>query len=135
MKIYIPSVGDELRLTSDWTFGLYNEDRNSTLMEVLKDTRPLGYTYSKVVTIDSIPATIPAGEILKVDRIYIRKGKEEFDSITFYWKNMRTEPRIEEHPIYPTPGVVATREIRIPRYPVRFWVKLDDANKIEFDLV
>jgi len=31
MKLYIPEIGDHIRLTKDWTFMLYPEGRNATL--------------------------------------------------------------------------------------------------------
>jgi hypothetical protein len=125
MKLYIPEIGDQLRLTEDWTFGLYNEDRNETLMEKIGDRRKVtwgGAGYS------TIPCTIPAGATLKVDRIYIRKGISEYSSITFLWVGERTEPRMGQK-------YWSTVEVKIPRKPVRFWAKLDDVNNIEFDKV
>ncbi|MDD3988210.1 MAG: hypothetical protein PHC93_04580 [Candidatus Omnitrophica bacterium] len=51
-----------------------------------------------------------AGTILKVDRIYIRKGKgmSDFSSLTFYIKNG-------------------------PYKGARFWAKLNDVNQIKFE--
>lgn len=34
MKLYIPEIGDHLRLTEDWTFNLYNEYRNASLWKL-----------------------------------------------------------------------------------------------------
>jgi hypothetical protein len=99
MKLYIPEISDELRLTADWTFGLYNEDRNSTVMEIVSDTRKISYSFRDISEYFSIPCTIPAGEILKVDRIYIRKGKGEYSSVSFLWKGKRTKPRIEDREV------------------------------------
>jgi hypothetical protein len=136
MKLYIPAIGDKLKLTTDWTFDLYNEERNATLMAVLGDTRDIKYPWNNGLT--ALPATIRAGAILKVDRIYIRKGQDDFDSITFFWKDMRTEARIiqENDPSSynrATNSYTRKRDVKIPRKPVRFWVKLPEANNIEFD--
>ncbi len=120
MKLYIPTVGDSIRLTADWTFDLYNEGRNYTLMEYVNDPRERKYRDNVPV-----PATLPAGLVLKVDRIYIRKGHKDFDSITFMLKGISTPARYEKW----TDG----SEYRIPKQPVRFWVKLPCANKIEFE--
>jgi hypothetical protein len=138
MKLYIPTIGDELKLTADWTFDLYDEDRNSSLMEVLGDPRQGKGLYSRNLT--ALPATIRAGAILKVDRIYIRKGQDDFDSITFFWKDMRTESRIIQEDDWRTydnrtQKCTQQKDVKIPRRPVRFWVKLPEANNIEFDKV
>lgn len=53
--------------------------------------------------------TIPKDAVLKVDRIYIRKGKGDYSSITFYTQ---------------FPG---------EKKKVRFWAKLEDCNKIKFE--
>lgn len=52
--------------------------------------------------------TFPAETILTVERIYIRKGQEDYDSMSF-----RT---------------------RLNNKSVRFWAKLSDVNNIEFEL-
>jgi len=140
-QLYIPDVGDSIRLTSDWTFSLFNEDRNATLMEVMGDTREIGWdSYSTTRPLNAIPCTIPAGAVLKVDRIYIRKGLSGYSSLTFLWKDMRTNSKIVERNITPINhlggrGITTTYEVKKPARPVRFWVKLDDVNKIEFEPV
>jgi len=123
VKLYIPEIGDQLRLTADWTFGLYNEHRNETLMEKISDTRKSsawGNDYAP------IPCTIPSGAVLKVDRIYIRKGISEYSSVSFLWVGERTEPKVEHW---------NATTIKTPRKPVRFWAKLVDVNNIEFEKV
>ena len=60
--------------------------------------------------------TLLAGTVLKVDRIYIRKGSAEYSSITFF---------VSESPM---------PELSSKKGPKRrFWVKLQDANNIEFE--
>ncbi len=132
MKLYIPEISDEIRLIEDWTFDLYNEDRNSTLMEITKDPRQSSYDWKPDYGI--IPCTIPAGAVLKVDRIYIRKGKGEYSSLSFLWKDMRTESKMEEIRGY-RDNEPTGKFVKIPRKPVRFWAKLQDVNKIVFELV
>ena len=160
MKLYIPRLGDEIKLTSDWTFDLYCEDRNDTMIKKFNidlgqvQGGPWHHLHDK-----SAKCTIPEGSILKIDRIFIRKGAEEYDSITFFWKGESipgwTETinyeRAEEVPVG-TPGsttygdnwgtpakayrsVPAVRYDKHPRRPVRFWAKMDDVNTIEFDKV
>ncbi len=153
MKLYIPSIGDEICLTKDWTFRLWNECRNESLMEFIGDTRRATYGYLEE-EYNSIACTIPAGQILKIDRIYIRKNKEDFDSVTFFWKGARTQPKTHQRTAY---QIVATEpmtlgsyitngfrhpevthievpyQAKTPAKPVRFWAKLEDVNTIEFE--
>lgn len=124
MKLYIPAIGELIQLTSDWTFVLHNESRNHTLMTFVNDPREQTY-YGSLS--DPLPCTIPAGAILSVDRIYIKKGAPEFDSMTFRWKGMSTQPSIEQD--------WKGNDVKVPRKPVRFWAKLKDVNNIEFDHV
>ena len=153
MKLYIPEIGDRIRLTADWTFGLINEDRNATLMEFIGDPRETKYSYRDPFTTE--PCTIPAGTILKIDRLYIRKGLEDFSSVTFFWEGARTKSKVEEKtmtsymavavktPVWPSfPGitsavkqnpVTSTYQVKKPARPVRFWAKLSDVNTIEFE--
>lgn len=163
MKLYIPELGDKLRLTKAWTFPLYPDTRNKDLGQL----KGLHYNYRGVWTkeendininaikysyvryadftidgkhdneaykdatkaaqalyqceldkyaIKDVNIEIPENTILKVDRIYIRKGKYGFNSISFYtdaFKNPKT-------------GRTKLR---------RFWAKLDDCNNIEFEKV
>lgn len=97
MKLYIPAIGDQLQLTADWTFTLYNERRNWGFANVMM----LPHTHE-------LKHTLPAGTVLKVDRIYIRSNHRDYDSITF--------------------RVIGVKN-------ARFWVKLHDANTIEYDHV
>lgn len=141
MKMYIPTCGDIIRLTSDWTFALYNEPRNRSLMEYTNDTRKTSY-FKKDET--SLPCIIPAVSELKIDRIYIRKNASEFDSITFVWRGVsipaRTETQNYTSSYYAddnNPSFIQKekREIRIPKQAIRFWAKLNDVNNIEFEQV
>ena len=136
IKLYIPEIGDEIKLTADWTFDLYNESRNTTLMEKIGDTRDTEYAYRDPYT--TIPCTIPAGAVLKVDRIYIRKGLSDFSSLSFLWVGERTKARIVEREAvsYNGGGAAPSRHPytqKIPARPVRFWAKLSDVNNIEFE--
>jgi len=162
MKMYIPSIGDQIRLLADWNFNLQNESRNSTLWEivtgeVMKDEwHWVDFNDSSKGRVGQIiiPVTIPAGEVLKIDRIYIRKGADEFDSITFFWKGRSTTSRTKERvaqalemPTYTLSDILSGTktntsvrvirehryEVKIPSRSVRFWAKLEDVNKIEFD--
>ena len=106
MKLYIPEIGDQFVLSSDWKFTLHNERRNETLM------KKLNWEFKWYPERDGSDKTrelvISKGTTLKVDRIYIRKGNSDYSSLTFFigsgdWKGCR------------------------------FWAKLSDVNNIEFD--
>ncbi len=193
MKLFIPEIGTQLKLTSDWKFNLHAESRNASLGEIydyiyfcsynpdhncngnvwlsLNDTTKvpiLDYStvqypswdeierkskslcglinyydahtalnearrkaeeaspelqaslkiwnewYEKLKVINKYPhieVNIPKNSILKVDRIYIRKGNKDYSSISFYWNDNPTKKKI------------------------RFWAKLDDCNNIECDVI
>jgi hypothetical protein len=133
MQFYIPEISDEIRLLTDWHFNLYNEERNATLMRYAGDTRPCGYNWTAHShhAIGGIPYSIPAGEILVIDRLYVRKGQDDFSSLTFLWKGKSNaaytsmESRWGGAPI----------QTKHPKRQVRFWAKLDDVNKIEYEKV
>lgn len=107
MKLYVPEIGDRLRLTQDWTFKLYNERRNATLRT------HFGLTFS--TDVDDV--TIPSGTVLKVDRIYIRKGADDYSSISFYAEGIGSGSGAFGRP-----------------KSARFWAKLEDCNRIEFEI-
>lgn len=110
MKLYVPEIGDRLRLIKDWTFNLYNERRNSSL----RTHFGLETTWSRD---DYAEVTIPAGTILKVDRIYIRKGMEGYSSISFYSEGIGN----------------GSGSFGRPK-TARFWAKLEDCNRIDFEI-
>ena len=59
--------------------------------------------------------TIPKSSILTIDRIYIRKGQSDYSSISFF--------------------IIFPKDFKLInpyKKKVRFWVKLEDANNIEF---
>jgi hypothetical protein len=80
---------------------------------------------AKKIAINKLEVTIPAGTVLAVDRIYIRKGSSDYSSITFYAKEL---------------GEVMVRGRRWYRgdkpkkkKALRFWAKLEDCNRIKFE--
>lgn len=68
--------------------------------------------YPDLNVIRSGDCTLKKGTILTIDRIYIRKGAKDYDSISFRI-NKSNEPRFKKKGI-------------------RFWVKLDEANNINY---
>lgn len=120
--LYIPRPGDLIRLTEDWSFGLYNEHRNETLIRHLG----LEFTWDWRQRNDAplCTATIPRGSVLKIDRVYVRKGSPDWDSVTFVWMGQRLPARIEDN---------GYRQVRKPAQQVRFWAKLDETRTMEFE--
>lgn len=135
MRLFIPSIGDSIRLTKTWTFTLHHAI-NSKLWDRLSLPEPIPFykmeidpsvddymsrgvseyiakkeKYKKQMLAASVK--ISKGTILIIDRVYIGNGASDFDSVTF----------------------------RIPRYvnenhPLggcRFWAKLEDVNRIYFE--
>ena len=114
MKLCIPTNGDRLVLTKAWTFGLHHERRNYDFHKKLGhypdmlDEDEYGFA-RRWCGRNELPhiVTLPKGTILTVDRVYIRKGIGEYDSITFRIKDGKG-----------------------PHKSARFWAKLEDVNTI-----
>lgn len=127
MKLFIPELGSKLTLIQDWKCPIEWENRNLTLIKFFNSELSNAYkTYEQewyqtlcsntqrtktwkawqdFINANPLVYTFPKGTVLEVDRIYIRKGAEDFSSLTFKWR---------------TPKMV------------RFWAKLEDVNRIEF---
>lgn len=104
VKLFIPSLKTRIRLTKDWTFVLYNESRNRVALETLA---PM-FRSSTGLLVNSWTCTIPEGAVLTVQRVYIRQGQSDYDSVTFTCK--------------------------MDDKSFRFWAKLYDVNTIEYQL-
>jgi len=117
VQFCIPSLDTNIQLAKPWTFSLYNERRNNKLIETLRLCDPskehyqmwqefhTKYPYRQVIG----PVTLPAGTILGLSRIYIRRPYTDFDSVTFSLKK----------------GNCPEKHIH-----GRFWAKLRDVNRI-----
>lgn len=117
-KLYIPEIGDEIKLIKDWVFNLYEEHRNFGLWEQVT-----GKKYNPIYNekMKSVSCTLPKDTILAIDRIYIRKGASDFSSLSF---------RIISHPVWTNEKkVFGSKQI------FRFWAELADCNTIEFEQV
>jgi hypothetical protein len=121
MKLFIPSLSTKLILTQPWTFHLFYESRNRLYIEKLRECykipEPPKSIYHEPRGLGEF--TLPVGTTLSVSRIYIRLGQKEFDSVTFTINYETFSPRRQKN-------------INIKG---RCWVKLEDANKIEADIV
>ena len=140
MQLYIPQLSDKLKLTNPWTFTLHWEARNRTLVEaclmpyLTKNKGPAknsdlwymeGLTYKGTsIKTTNEEITLPAGSILSVDRIYIRQGVKDFNSVTFRLIKSSAST------IIISDGSVLAINPKVRS--IRFWAKLADANRIEF---
>lgn len=109
MRLNVPTLGTELVLAEDWSFDLHAEYRNHDFWCAVSDEE---YRYDSTKT----RVTLPAGSKLKVDRIFIRKGAGDYDSMTFWLVDCPNKAWAPKK----VGGTATTR--------LRFWVKLDDAN-------
>ena len=103
-KLYIPQVGDKLKLSANWNCKIFNEYRNSNIFEKLnidKSNSPNS----------NIDVTFPKGTVLKVSRLYVKSPASSYDSITFIVDSSPMKSLVKG----------------------RFWVKLMSANHIEFE--
>ncbi len=81
-------------------------------------TQKAGQTYRNAYeVVATLNVTLPAGTILRMDRIYIRKNIGDFDSVTFVIENA---------------SILGDQKIAkaYARKKPRFWVRLNDANNI-----
>lgn len=133
MILCMPTVGQKVRVLDGqtWKFKLYQECRNESLYEFVG--RPLLPEHRRAFFDDfvggeeafragsrelkHINVELHAGSVLTIDRIYIRKGAGDFDSVTFILNNAKL----------PGKKGAAAR--------VRFWVKLDDINSGNLELL
>lgn len=149
MKLQIPSIGDKIELSQNWTFTVWSETRNESLGRALglfgvinsdnpswllprwtgqatepyMKTAPNGMQYlERMLGADVIASgecTLPKGTVLTIDRIYIRKGGKDFDSLSFL---LHYNPKLK---------FVGTNQPFVKN--IRFWAKLSDCNNIHFD--
>ncbi len=126
MKLFIPEIGDQLHLSKDWWFETVCEHRNISLFDAFDIPQEKRTDKIKVNTYYRyVPKLgdflIPAGTVLKVDRVYIRKGMEDFSSITFVIVSAPDKRSVKKKD-----GGEALKA-------VRFWVRLQETRNIEFE--
>lgn len=146
MKLYIPRLGDTLVLKKDWTFSVLNEYRNVSLLAYMDIRSPSGSTYvdekrdlyrfyrEHYPNTHRWSCTLGRGVKLRVDRIYIRKGAREFDSVSFLLHNASVAGYDVEVTNWAIDGKTRRPTIstyREPKRQVRFFAPLDDVNQME----
>lgn len=107
-KLWIPVLKDVVKLVAPWTGRVMNETRNGKFLEAVEE--------SSVGTVwgwqgmNPHQVTLPVGTVLEFDRIYIRQGNEDYNSVT--WR------------VLAAPG--------LPKKVVgtRFWVHVNQANEM-----
>jgi hypothetical protein len=114
MNFNIPELNKAFRLTEDWTFILYDEYRNTTLIEKFGRKYVWG---TKTVE------TLPKGLILKVRKIYIKSGASEFSSLTFTCPKNKNKAEKLANPQNEIYGGTT------------FWAKLRDVNAAEIEFI
>jgi hypothetical protein len=114
MKLCLPTIGSRLILEESWSPIIENEYRNQ---KFLLESTGIKYTtnyssgrYQRVYSPSrEVQVRIPRGTELVVNRIYIRKRANDFDSYTFVIPNDKPEGFGRQQ---------------------RFWVKLEEVNKM-----
>lgn len=110
-KIFIPTIGTELTLTKDWDFSLIKDYRNKAIFDLYNVPYNDNAYYTRGQQFGRV--ILPAGTVLKVDRIYIRKGSPDYDSLSFY--------------------IVKSPVLQNKKGKCRFFAKLIDVNQIEYE--
>lgn len=111
MKLFVPDIGTLITLEQDWQITLYAEYRNRTLFTTLN----LPYKTTVV--------ELPKGLVIKVDRIYIRKGLSQYSSLTFTCAKPKTKAE------------KANKPHNIILGGSKFWVKLHECNGLNISTV
>lgn len=119
-QLYIPKLGDALTLAQPWSLTVHGEYRNESLLTYMDKwdeylQRPHRADYWTPEVPWTTPHTFPAGTVLVVDRIYIRAGGEDFNSVTFRAKGFTGTKKLWNG---------KTQKMKT----LRFWAKLDDVN-------
>lgn len=154
MKMYIPEIGDRIRLVDDWRFNLINEHRNESLWKFFESEtagvgearkkmedrlheleRKFGYTYS------NIPRVLTPDE-----QGEYRDLKDKLHNVRFMYANTEVtlpagcELSIDRIYIRKGAGDWSSITFFLQSHPYRgfkrkprFWVKLSDCNQIEFE--
>ena len=123
---------DEIDKRCKSFFGGFDWDLKQTMFKEANERCPEFVKYqedfkiwneiAKNIKKEILDITIDAGQVLTVDRIYIRKGISEYSSITFYAKGLGTVKK--------SSGFYNNK---VTNKAIRFWAKLSDVNNIEFE--
>lgn len=117
-QLMIPHLRTEIVLAQPWTFTLHAEYRNDGFRKALNLVPPRPYQDAPIEELDawfdlnrkSHQVTLPKDTILSIDRIFIRNGMPQYDSVTFRLRSHPTDAKVKG----------------------RFWAKLDEVNTIVY---
>jgi len=144
MRFYIPEIGDIIELEEDWAFALHNEQRNDSVISALELYKDSTFARADEQYAKSTHRygrmdwewllILPKHTQLQIDRIYIRKGNQEYSSITFYIVDCPIES-LSPNQAAPKLNWQGRYDSRFPKLykgKKRFWAKLEDVNRIHF---
>lgn len=96
---------------------------STSAANVLQQAVEIAYDNMITTRMDKVShrVTIVADTVLQLDRIYVRKGKEDYSSLSWL---IESSPDSRLAPVPGTKGFTKGKK--------RFWAKLDDCNRIEF---
>lgn len=136
MNIFIPEIGSQIKLIEPWIFFLSEESRNNSIFNALKEGNSSlrkfsieeehqGYKYNNSYKTQRnvFEMSLPVDTVLTIDRIYIRQQQANYSSVSFII-NDTTQPYL-----------LRAKESKKKKTCGRFWVKLNDANKIKCELI
>ena len=112
-KFDIPTISFAFVLSRDTPFTIHDEHRNQAIIEAIPELKEIqnarrgseNWYYGNGDAIGH--HVFPKGTKMIVSRIYIRQGAGQFDSVTL--------------------------RAKLGKKSVRFWVKLDEFNLIEYE--
>jgi hypothetical protein len=125
----IPEIGTVLRLEEDWTFQLHSEYRNEKVIALVGKEFKEDWTWEREGRKAPGPweVTIRKGALLTVDRLYVRKGADDYSSLTFILRQ-------DGKPTLAFGGKEIECKGGFKHFGVsgvaRFWAKLEDVNRM-----
>lgn len=124
LRFLVPDIGTIVRLEKDWTFRLHEEGRCNSLMKALGiQWPPVNWRHGNVREAKVHEVTLKVGAILKVSRVYIRRGtsgsgksRSEFSSLTFGIQGK---------------SILVYNGAEVKMRGGSFWAKLSDVNRMQ----
>ena len=112
MKMFIPKLGTKLRLTKDWEFTLWCEERNKSLYDMKSGRIGFDAIPHHSRRLNNASVKLLKNDEFIIDRVHIRKDQRVKDSVTM-------KSNVQHHGSF---------------YRCRFWVLLDDFNRMEAEV-